>query len=191
MNETTETSISVEKKHLEALLFVAKEPLTLKDIKHRLSNDDSLSEDIILRWLFELKIDYENRGFRIRQIAGGFEMVSAPECHDVIEKIIPKHYEKLSTAQNEILGIIAYNQGIKKGKIAKIRGVKNCDEALQRLVEKGLVVENEDESGKTYSTTDKFLTYLGINDLKELPPLPSAEEVDIEITEKEEGDKNE
>lgn len=169
-----EDNVTIEKKHLEALLFVAKEPLTLHDIQKRLcTEEEKIEEDIILRWLYELKREYEDRGFRIRQVAGGFEMVSAPECHLVIEKIVPKEYEALSRAQLHTLTVIAYNQHINRAGIARLRGVKNPDESIQRLIERGLVTDSD--SG--YTTTEEFLKFFGINDLKELPPIVRTEGV--------------
>ncbi|PGK52540.1 SMC-Scp complex subunit ScpB [Priestia megaterium] len=167
-----EDNITIDKKHLEALLFVAKEPLTLHDIQKRLCTDEEkIEEDIILRWLYELKREYEDRGFRIRQVAGGFEMVSAPECHLIIEKVVPKEYETLSRAQLHTLTVIAYNQHINRAGIAKLRGVKNPDESIQRLIDRGLVSFSEEG----YVTTEEFLKFFGINDLKELPPIERTE----------------
>lgn len=178
---------SIEKKHLEALLFVAKEPMTLGDIQKRLANDEEkIEDDIVLRWLFELTREYEDRGFRIRQVAGGFEMATAPECHEVIEKIVPKEYESLSKAQLHTLTVVAYNQHINRAGIAKIRGVKNPDEAIQRLLDKNLIADTENG----YITTENFLKFFGINDLKELPPLEPVESLN-ELTEEESGDGNE
>lgn len=181
----------MDKIDLEALLFVAKEPLALdqivkclKDEEEKMSNDEI--EKVALRWLFELKNEYENKGIRIRQVAGGFEMASAPECHAIVEKIVPKEYESLSKAQNETLSIIAYNQNITRATIAKIRGVKNPDEALQRLIDKNLIIQTEEG----YITTELFLKFFGINDLKELPPLSSTQteqqEENLETDENEE-----
>lgn len=165
----------IEKKHLEALLFVAKEPLSAQELQKRLSNDEEVIDlDIVLRWLIELKNEYETRGFRIRQVAGGFEMVSAPECHNVIEKIVPKEYESLSRAQLSTLTVIAYNQHATRAKIAEIRGVKNPDESIQRLLDRNLITQDE----KGYITTEAFLKFFGINDLKELPKIGTSEPID-------------
>lgn len=183
----------IEKKDLEALLFVSKEPLPLTQIVKYMKEinevEDSTNEGIekiVLRWLFELKSEYESKGIRIRQVAGGFEMVTAPECHLIIEKVVPKEYETISKAQMDTLSIIAYNQNINRAKIAKIRGVKNPDEAIARLLERNLIAETE--SG--FITTELFLKFFGINDLKELPvlskkdiPKDDSNENDVEIVE--------
>ena len=163
----------MDKRDLEALLFVAKEPLSLDQLTKYMKDEeeemnDNEIEKVVIRWLFELKNEYQDKGIRIRQVAGGFEMASAPECFRVVEKIVPKEYEKLSKAQNETLTIIAYNQNITKSKIAKIRDVKNSDEVLQKLLDRNLISQTENG----FITTELFLKFLGINDLKELPPLP-------------------
>jgi len=152
----------IDKKHVEALLFVAKEPLTIQDIAKHLKED----ERVVLRWITELEYEYKERGILIRKVAGGFEMVSSPECHEAIEALVPKEYiNDLSNAQLQTITIVALFQPATRATIGQMREVKNPDEAIQRLVEKQLIKQTE----KGYVTTDHFLKFFGINDLKELP----------------------
>lgn len=158
----------MEKRDLEALLFLSKEPLNLNDISKTLNEDIN----VVVRWILELQKDYHERGILIRQVAGGFEMTTNPLCAEVVEKIIPKVYTKeLSKAQFETLSVIAYNQPVSIGTIAKYRNVKKPDEAVNRLLEKKFITWSE----KGYVTTDSFLKFFGINDLKELPSIENLE----------------
>jgi segregation and condensation protein B len=75
----------------------------------------------------------------------------------------------------ETLAIIAYKQPITKSEIEAIRGV-NCDYAVQKLLEKDLVVitgRNEDAVGKplVYGTSKSFMDYFGINSTADLPKI--------------------
>lgn len=151
----------MDKNHVEALLFVSKEPLSLDQIAKTVEED----KDIVLRWLIELQSEYFNRGIRIRQVAGGFEMVTAVDVFDVVEKVVPKEYEyTLSKAAFETIAIIVQHQPINAYQIAKKRGVKNSEHTIQTLLDQNLIKQTEEG----YTTTDYFLKYFGINDLKEL-----------------------
>jgi len=72
----------------------------------------------------------------------------------------------------ETLSIIAYKQPVTKSEVENIRGV-NCDYAVQKLLEKGLVEIKGKSDGigrpLLYGTSPSFMEYFGINDLSELP----------------------
>lgn len=169
----------MSKKNLEAVLFVSKEPMNLEQISKVMEED----EKVVLRWILELKEEYKDRGMIIKQVAGGFEMVSSPNCIEVVSKIVPKEYENIPRSAFETLAIIAYNQPAKRSVIAKLRGVQNPDHGLQILLDRHLV--NETENG--FVTTNDFLHFFAINDLKELPNIEIDENF---ILEKESADNS-
>ncbi|WP_456364419.1 SMC-Scp complex subunit ScpB [Priestia aryabhattai] len=155
----------MDKHAVESVLFVAKEPLTPEKISKILNE----SENTINRWLFELEKDYEQRGIRIRRVAGGFEMVTSEQYHEVIEPIVPKEYEFLSKPVLETITIIATfeletSMAVRKSKIRRYRNVKNPDSGIESALSLGLIKEAE----QGYLTTNKFLEFFGINDLREL-----------------------
>lgn len=150
----------MDKHAVESLLFVAKEPLTAEKISKLLNE----SESTVNRWLSELERDFENRGIRIRRVAGGFEMVTAQQYHQVIEPIVPKEYEFLSKPVLETITIIAFQQPVNKATIGRFRGVKNPDTGIESALAMKLIEHTE----QGYITTDNFLKFFGINDLKEL-----------------------
>lgn len=168
----------MSKKQVEALLFVTKEPIPLEEISKIINEEKS----IVLRWLLELQKEYNDRGIQIRQVAGGFEMVTADDLHETIEKIVPKQIETLSRAALETVTIIAYNQPVKRAYIAKLRGVSNPDYGIQTLLDEKLVEETEEG----FVTTENFLKYFGINDLKELPEIKLDENQLLENEESQE-----
>jgi segregation and condensation protein B len=87
----------------------------------------------------------------------------------------------LSQAALETLAIVAYKQPVSKSEVEQIRGV-NCDYALQKLLEKELVMiaGRSDGPGRPllYATSDKFMDYLGIRTLSDLPKPKDFKEVE-------------
>lgn len=79
---------------------------------------------------------------------------------------------RLSQAAMETLAIIAYRQPVVRSEMESIRGV-SVDSSLQRLVEYELVyvVGRAELPGRPvqYGTTDKFLEFVGVTSLEELP----------------------
>jgi len=94
-----------------------------------------------------------------------------------------KYIKTLLTAAMETLAIIAYKQSITKSEIEYIRGV-SADYSIQILLEKELVSiagRNEEMVGKPliYTTSKKFMDYLGINSPEELPALKDISNIEI------------
>jgi segregation and condensation protein B len=122
------------------------------------------------------KYDAEFYAFELRQIGGGWQFLTKKEYHKTVAQLNgDKFLKRLSVAALETLAIIAYKQPITKSEIEAIRGV-NCDYAVQKLLEKDLVVitgRNEDAVGKplVYATSKSFMDYFGINSTADLPKI--------------------
>ena len=111
--------------------------------------------------------------FRIESIAGGYQMLTVPEYHDVVSRLFRARSDsRLSQAAMETLAIVAYRQPILRADIEAIRGVA-CGEVLRGLMEKQLVkiVGRAEVLGRPmlYGTTRRFLEVFGLNDIKDLP----------------------
>ncbi len=173
-----------ELKHaIEALLFASERPLTLEDIKQAFEEDLQVEE--IRELLGLLKTDYEtqNRGFRLFEIAGGYQLVTDERFSSYLKKFYQAREKKrLSQASLETLSVIAYRQPATRADIEFIRGV-NVDGAIKTLLEKGLVrlVGRKEVPGRPmlYGTTKEFLEHFGLSSLKELPSLKEYTEKDI------------
>lgn len=156
---------------IESLLFVTKEPLTLKTLSHILE----LPEREIREMLDELIAEYntDKHGINIQLVANGYQLYTRPEFAPYIEKLYkPQNTYGLSRAALETLAIVAYKQPVTRAQIEVIRGVK-VDSSLGTLTEKNLVREvgRKDGPGRPmlFGTTEKFLRYFGLKDLSELP----------------------
>jgi len=154
---------------IEALLFVAGEPVTLGQLTRTLEVERELVEEA----LRSLAQEYEGRGLRIQREGDEAQMVTAPDCASYVERFLGLQFSgKLSTAALETLAIVAFRQPITRTQVEEIRGV-NCEGVLRNLVARGLVEElgRLDRAGRPiiYSTTFEFLQYFGLSDLAELP----------------------
>ncbi len=160
---------------IEALLFASERPLTPEQIKEAFEESQEVS--VIRRALEELRGDYvsENRGFKLFEIAGGFQLVTDPRFSSYLKRFYQSREKKrLSQASLETLSVIVYRQPVTRADIEFIRGV-NVDGALKTLLEKGLVriVGRKEVPGRPmlYGTTKNFLEHFGLNSLKDLPAL--------------------
>jgi segregation and condensation protein B len=158
---------------LEAVLFVATEPLSTSMLAALIEADRETSE----RLLATLSADYERRGagLSLRQVAGGWRLSTHPAAAPVVERfVLSSRHARLTKASLETLSIVAYKQPVTRHQISAIRGV-NSEGVIRALVDRGLVGEVGREEGPgrpvLYGTTPEFLERLGINSVADLPSL--------------------
>jgi len=166
---------------IEAILFMAGEPVTL-DTLRKITEIDKYNTERLAR---ELISDYSvrNAGLFIVEVAEGYQMVTNPACAPWVKKLLSTSVpKKLSQSSLETMAIIAYKQPIIKAEIEAIRGV-NSDGVVKTLLDKRLVkiLGRKEVPGRPlmYGTTKEFLQYFGLKDLSELPTLKEFQEVDI------------
>jgi segregation and condensation protein B len=176
---------------IEALLFSAQKPLTtteLRDALTRSGDNDELvpnefgrvKEAEVAATLGQLKTDYTltPRGFQLVEKAGGWQLVSHPDCAGWVRQLFPgPKPARLSPPALETLAIIAYRQPITRADVEAVRGV-TVEGVLQNLMERGLVKigGRAELPGRPllYETTEFFLEHFGLRNLDELP---NAEEL--------------
>lgn len=156
---------------IEALLFIATEPLVPGEIERVLG----ISAETVLDVIEGLRREYDEsgRGFQVRRVGKGYSIVTRPEYAEYIRELFqPKVQQRLTQAALETLAIIAYKQPITRGEIEDIRGVK-VEKALITLQKRNLIHEmgRKHTIGTPiiYGTTGEFLAYFGLGDLSELP----------------------
>jgi segregation and condensation protein B len=173
--ENSETDLSLSVK-LEALLFVAPEPVTTAQLSAALD----VAPSVVERGLNELDASLATRGLRLQRNAGRVQLTTAPQLAELIERFLGlEATTHLSRAALETLAIIAYQQPVTRPQIDAIRGV-NSDSMLKSLLHKGLIIESGRSDGPgrpfLYSTTPEFLQHFGLNSVLEMPSLASSEE---------------
>lgn len=165
---------------LEAVVYIVNEPMPAAQIAQALGRPADEVEPL----LRELAADSSrpDRGVFIREVAGGYQMATKPEHHEVIRNFVRnlKQPLKLSQAALETLAVIAYKQPITLPEILEIRGVQGAG-VIKTLLERKLVTTagRKNVVGRPilYKTTREFLTQFGLKDLNELPSLKEFEEI--------------
>ncbi len=155
---------------VEALLFVAAEPLSIK----RLAKLTGAAETELAATLARLSADYAERGLVVREVAGGYRFASSPLARDVVEAYLLPPRSTLSTPALEALAIVAHMQPVTRAEIESIRGV-NSDSVVNTLLDRTFIAEagRKDVVGRPmqYTTTPFFLESFGLSSLDELPEL--------------------
>lgn len=161
---------------LEALLFVAGEPVTTAQLATALD----VAPSVIERGLNELDASLSARGLRLQRHAGRVQLTTAPQLAELIERFLGlEATTHLTRAALETLAIIVYQQPVTRPQIDSIRGV-NSDSMMKSLLHKGLILESGRADGPgrpiLYSTTPEFLQHFGLNSILEMPPLAKVDE---------------
>jgi segregation and condensation protein B len=153
------------KQHIEALIFAAPQAIALTDIQLAVQENfqTEISEADLLACIDLTRKQYEGEiyAFELVDIADGYQFMTKGAYH-----------------------IIAYKRPVSKSELEEIRGV-SCDYAVQKLLEKELVVigGRSDGPGRPllYNTSDKFMDYLGIRSMNDLPKPKDFKEIENTI----------
>lgn len=159
---------------VEALLFSGNQPVLIEQLRTIFTD---LAPEEIRGILEKLKNEYENsnRGIRIVEVAGGFQLVTAPQFAGVIRKFYRgEKKDRLSRPALETLAIIAYKQPVTRLQIESLRQV-NVDGVMLSLKELGVIriVGRRRAPGRPflYGTSRQFLEYFGLKSLEDLPKI--------------------
>lgn len=157
---------------IEALLFAAEQPLTLKDLRGLLG----IRSAEIMRLINAIREDLvpHRRGLMLEEIGGGFVFRTRPELSPWVRAMVKARPPRLTRAALECLAIVAYKQPCTRAEVEHIRGVES-GHLLRGLLEKRLVriLGRKDDVGRPmiYGTTREFLQMFGLKDLTALPSL--------------------
>ncbi len=177
MSETIEDQKYSLEAAIEAMLFVAGEPVTARELAAALNVKPVAVEETIKI----LSNQYSNRGLAVQESRGRYQLTTASGMAEVVESFLGlETSSKLSRAAIETLTIVAYQQPVTRPRIDSFRGV-NSDGVIRTLVSKGLVEEVGRGEGPgrpvLYATSDEFLQHFGMNSISELPPFVMDDEV--------------
>lgn len=165
---------------VEALTFVSKEPVTLKELARVFKGVDKA---VIEAQIEELKKLYaaDNRGLQFIEVAGGYQITSRPEHNEWVRELLdPRSPARLSTQALETLAVIAYKQPATLPEIIELRGIKSGG-VVKTLLERRLIkiVGRKEVVGRPllYGTTKEFLLQFGLKDLEDLPKIEDFAEI--------------
>jgi len=165
---------------LEAVVYVAEEPLTLEQIAGGLELPAEVVQADLERLIDETRKPY--RGLEVRKIAKGYKMFTKAEHHEAVRRFVQSLRPKLrlSLPALETLAVIAYKQPITVPEIQAVRGV-NVSGVINTLLQRKLITPagRKKVVGKPilYKTTREFLVEFGLSDISELPNLKELEEL--------------
>lgn len=163
---------------IEALLFVAPEPVSVRELAQSLEQDEAEIVAVLEEW----DRQKDERGIRLQRLGDRVQLVSAPEAAPHIDRFLDLQFSgRLSSAALETVAIVAYRQPVTRPEIEALRGV-DCTGVLRTLLRYGLIEEYGRAPGPgrpiLYQTTFDFLRHFGLQSLDDLPPLdfPETEE---------------
>ena len=176
---------------IEAILFVAGEPVRIEDLAKALKVTVRAVENEVAKLRDEY--DFHQRGFTLKRFGHQVQLATrALYATDVVHLLQPVQKQSLTQAAMETLAVVAYKQPVTRAEVEQVRGVK-CDYSLQSLMNKELIMEvgRKDTLGRPilYGTTENFLAHFGLTTLEDLPPMPEApqpekpEEPDFDVPE--------
>ncbi|MDN4175282.1 SMC-Scp complex subunit ScpB [Nocardioides sp. SOB77] len=192
MAETTEEQPEVPlaalRPSLEAVLMVADQPLDVPTLAAAVGHP----RDDVSAALAALAGEYDEqeRGFELRNVAGGWRFYTREAFADVVERFVLEGQQaRLTQAALETLAVVAYKQPVSRARVSAIRGV-NVDGVMRTLLSRGLVEEagQDPETGANlYRTTGYFLERIGVTSLDDLPELapylPDMDDLEDELSE--------
>jgi segregation and condensation protein B len=173
-----------EERAIEAILMVADEPIAPEVLAQVLEIPTTRVEELCQELATRYQVD--DRGFVLVRVAGGYRYQSDPEMAPYVERFVMEGQSaRMSAAALETLAIVAYKQPVSRAQVSAIRGV-NVDGVMRTLQQRGYIDEVGRDPGPgqavLYGTTTLFLEKLGLDSLRQLPPLgefvPGAEVVE-------------
>ena len=171
------------KRIIEAILFVSDKPVSIATLKDVLKDIEPTD---IRSYIEELNNEYNSseRSFSIREIAGGFQMLTDPIYSPWISSLYKRPPDRLTGPALETLAIIAYKQPLTRSDMEIIRGV-NVDGVLHTLEERSFIRSRGRVDGPgrpiLYGTTNEFLQHFGLKSLEDLPKLKEFQESDLDF----------
>ena len=198
----TEVEVIPELKQIiGALLFAAKTPMGLKEITRVVKETGgvyggyakdfaAVADADVESALTVLRQELENHklGVHVTEIAGGYRLQNDSSCGPWLRFMLEKgRGHRLSKPALETMAIIAYRQPCTRAEIEAVRGVA-VDQILRNLLDMQLVriAGRSDLPGKPwlFGTTQKFLEYFGLKDVKDLPGIEELRRMEAERLQK-------
>ncbi|MBT8046645.1 MAG: SMC-Scp complex subunit ScpB [Pontiella sp.] len=186
MSESTVDVLPELKQIVGALLFAAREPLSIKRIRKAMIETGTgfggpyeqyakATDQQIEGAIEALQEDMNNAklGLGVAKVADAYRLQNDAACGPFVRALLEKNQTmRLSKPALETLAIVAYRQPCLRSEIEEVRGV-SVDAVLRKLIDMQLVrvVRRSELPGRPwlFGTTQKFLEHFGINRIEDLP----------------------
>ena len=170
---------NIEEK-LEAIIFLSKEMITIKELAQFYGMENFEMEEV----LNNLREKRKNTGINLKIENGIVCLVSNPLFGSDVKRFFNPEMKlkKLSRSAMETLAIIAYKGPITKAEIEQIRSV-GVDKTMSNLLERKLIYicgrKKTAGTPNLYEVTDDFYSYLNIRNREELPGNEQFQEIEL------------
>lgn len=158
-----------QERMVEALLFAASQPLTLRDMAARMPAGCDPAEA-----LARLRVRYDGRGVELARVGDAWAFRTAADLGFLMQDAVIET-RRLSRAATEVLAIVAYHQPVTRTEIEEIRGVALSRGTLDQLIDMGWVRlgRRRQSPGRpvTFVVTEAFLDHFGLPSTRDLPGL--------------------
>ena len=173
------------KRIVEAIVFAANRPMTIKQIQQVFPEIEQPEVIEILGAIESITEDYRDRPIELKKVASGYRFQVRQELSRWVSRLFEEKPPRYSRALLETLAIIAYRQPVTRGEIEDIRGVSVSSSIIQTLLERDWikVVAHKEAPGRPglYGTTKEFLDYFNITTLNDLPTLQEIQDFDLSL----------
>jgi len=145
---------------LEAILFTADEPLSLKELEKLLKTDEE--EILYLIDVLKEKLEDEMHGIVLSDV-GGYRLTVKPHFQEKVSRLTP--HADMSRGLLRVLSIIMYHEPIKQSDIVKVVGNRTY-EYVRELIRRGFVKSEKHSRTRILSLTPAFEEYFGVSKAK-------------------------
>jgi segregation and condensation protein B len=178
----TECDVNI-KRIVEAMLFAANRPMSIKQIQETFPEWQQPNSVDIQDALRSIAEDYQDRPVGLKQLASGYRFQVKEGMAHWVTRLFEEKPARYSRALLETVAIIAYRQPVTRGEIEEIRGVSVSTSIVQTLLEREWVrvIAHKEVPGRPalYGTTKQFLDYFNLTSLSELPTLMEIADLDF------------
>ncbi|MEN1680287.1 MAG: SMC-Scp complex subunit ScpB [Planctomycetota bacterium] len=164
---------AARRRRVEAVLLLAREPLTLRRLAKLANLEDATQARTLINDL-SARLDRRGCAFGVVSVAGGYQLRTRSKLSPWLSAAGLDPPAQLSQPALETLVVVAARQPVVRAEVEAIRGVQ-CGELLRQLMDRGLlrIVGRGEELGRPllYGTTRQFLEVFGLMGLDDLPKI--------------------
>jgi segregation and condensation protein B len=172
------------KRIIEALLFAAEQPMTVKQLHEVFPELEAPEKQEIQKAIDALCYGYRQQAIGLHQVASGYRFQVKTDMAPWVARLFAEKPPKYSRALLETIAIIAYQQPVTRGDIEEIRGVSVSSQMIRTLLEREWVkvLAHKEVPGRPalYGTTRQFLDYFNLQSLDAMPALEELQALALE-----------
>lgn len=154
--------------HIEAILFLKGEPVTLKELSRLTGENEANIESAVN----ELRENLTGRGITLVSEKDRYTLATAPEWSETMNKLAEESMNpEIGKSGLETLAVILYRSPVSRTEIDYIRGV-NTSYTIRALLVRGLIERKpkpEDDRVWLYEPSLALLEHLGVSRKEDIP----------------------